>query len=50
MALVEIQCCKVIDATSTPNGFAAACLGLSTRFFFADDGPDEHDGALLHPS
>jgi hypothetical protein len=33
MALVEIQCCKVIDATSTPNGFAAACLGLSTRFF-----------------
>lgn len=45
MAMVEIQCCKVIDAGTkqhpTPNGFAAACSGLSTRF--ADE-PDGHDG------
>jgi len=34
---------KVIDAASTPNGFAAAYSGLSTPFLLIE--PDGHDGS-----
>jgi hypothetical protein len=33
----------VIDAASTPNGFAAAYSGLSTPFLLIE--PDGHDGS-----